>query len=81
MVGQLCNVILKLLKEHCTVEQCVMDKAYHLKEGEVIDWSALGLIKALRAGQQNIDSEIFQYPWEQSQLALYNCIRCSNNRL
>ena len=30
---------------------------------EVIDWSALGLIKALRAGQQNIDSEIFQYPW------------------
>ena len=30
---------------------------------EVVDWSALGLIKALRAGQQNIDSEIFQYPW------------------
>ena len=29
----------------------------------VIDWSALGLIKALRASQQNIDSEIFQYPW------------------
>ena len=29
----------------------------------VVDWSALGLIKALRAGQQNIDSEIFQYPW------------------
>ena len=33
------------------------------KSIEVIDWSALGLIKALRAGQQNIDSEIFQYPW------------------
>ena len=33
------------------------------KKIEVIDWSALGLIKALRAGQQNIDSEIFQYPW------------------
>ena len=33
------------------------------KNIEVIDWSALGLIKALRAGQQNIDSEIFQYPW------------------
>ena len=30
---------------------------------KVIDWSALGLIKALRARQQNIDSEIFQYPW------------------
>ena len=30
---------------------------------DVVDWSALGLIKALRAGQQNIDSEIFQYPW------------------
>ena len=29
----------------------------------VVDWSALGLIKALRASQQNIDSEIFQYPW------------------
>ena len=29
----------------------------------VVDWTALGLIKALRAGQQNIDSEIFQYPW------------------
>ena len=33
------------------------------KSIEVIDWSALGLIKALRAGQQNLDSEIFQYPW------------------
>ena len=33
------------------------------KEIPVIDWSALGLIKALRAGQQNIDSEIFQYPF------------------
>ncbi|MFL2520111.1 MAG: CoA-transferase [Alphaproteobacteria bacterium] len=33
------------------------------KKIQVIDWSALGLIKALRAGQQNIDSEIFQYPW------------------
>ena len=30
---------------------------------EVIDWSALGLIKALRAGQQNLDTEIFQFPW------------------
>jgi glutaconate CoA-transferase subunit A len=28
----------------------------------IVDWSALGLIKALRAGQQNLDSEIFQYP-------------------
>ena len=33
------------------------------KKMQVVDWSALGLIKALRAGQQNIDSEIFQYPW------------------
>ena len=33
------------------------------KKIEVIDWSALGLIKALRAGQQNLDSEILQYPW------------------
>ena len=30
---------------------------------EVVDWSALGLIKALRAGQQNLDTEIFQFPW------------------
>jgi glutaconate CoA-transferase subunit A len=38
-------------------------KTCESKTIEVIDWSALGLIKALRAGQQNIDSEIFQYPW------------------
>jgi len=33
------------------------------KKLKVIDWSALGLIKSLRASQQNLDSEIFQYPW------------------
>ena len=38
-------------------------KISEAKSIEVIDWSALGLIKALRASQQNIDSEIFQYPW------------------
>ena len=32
------------------------------KSVPIVDWSALGLIKALRAGQQNLDSEIFQYP-------------------
>ncbi len=41
----------------------IFRKTCENKSIEVIDWSALGLIKALRAGQQNIDSEIFQYPW------------------
>ena len=42
---------------------------------EVIDWSALGLIKALRAGQQNLDTEIFQFPWG-SNLPEKTCIVC-----
>ena len=33
------------------------------KKLKVIDWTALGLIKSFRASQQNLDSEIFQYPW------------------
>ena len=37
-------------------------KVAEQKQIPIVDWSALGLIKALRAGQQNIDSEIFQYP-------------------
>ena len=54
------------------------------KSIEVIDWSALGLIKALRAGQQNIDSEIFQYPWgselQRKQISVKNLRSFSNKQ-
>ena len=45
------------------------------KKIEVIDWSALGLIKALRAGQQNIDSEKLHCNlWDWNDFLIIFCI-------